>query len=656
MSENPKPDPFRKKSLSLNLSGKMTSPLRKRSRSSSSEEQKVPTLFCVYNFKGGVGKSTNAINIAATLALQGKKTLLIDSDPQGNTTLFFPEEDVRVDNPSTVEDNEDEGGESEDEEDENEGYNEPTVVMDDLPPAPPADANVAAGQVGLATESVERVWLDFVLRQSENNSVRALKLTPRKGYSGNLFFAGSTLELSQLELKLAGLVYMTNLPMGGNMLAAFRKIVMLTAKKYDIEYVIVDVGPNSSLLNTIIVNSCDYILPPVFPDTFSQQTVERLINQVFPNNFFCERDKWIDMYETSSRNNATMGWWQGDEEYKFVDSRPKLLPFLMTNYYHKSGTGIGTADAQYLHGIKSIVDNVNNRKPWMVPYTVAGDTMLFWGFMRNQGSVLKNAQLLKIPVVKLNLKDLNDLSRLGYRCNPSNQMKLVNQITKRYWSLALWLRHKCGHETLPSSDVLNGYLELDIQHERVPPYMRALFVSVARIMRHENNWNRLEDPLNKELGRHVLTAALKHEHFGAYRPNQFNYPVVDATCADGLRPDCWIPSLDGGVMIEAKRLLGSTFGSFRKQRGLHEQVVGYARDKKAKQIVLFNWGKRGHAFDVNLQAGNINLQYQVLDDRWWEVPNDDQAAPRHGWIKCTGLQRFYESERVQMFVNSVNAD
>ncbi len=188
-----------------------------------------PLRLTIFNHKGGVGKTTLTVNIAAALAKQGKHVLLVDSDPQCNLTSYLFADDV----------------------------------VDDL-------LDNSEGPQG------QTIWSAVRPVYEEIGDVVPVdpKLTPIR----NVALIPGDIRMSQFEESLGD----SWASCFRRKLGAFRAITAISSlleavtNQDSYDFVFYDTGPNIGSLNRLLLLDSDFFIVPVACDLFSTRALSTL--------------------------------------------------------------------------------------------------------------------------------------------------------------------------------------------------------------------------------------------------------------------------------------------------------------------------------------------------------------------------------------------
>ena len=231
-------------------------------------------------------------------------------------------------------------------------------------------------------------------------------------------------------------------------LGSVRYFLTKMVEKHNFEYVLLDLGPSSSLTNKVFVLSSDHIIPPVFPDYFSINSVHgfltRLMNKwihwkteirLAEDKFFREMEDYKDEYDLASY-----------EAYRLKRELPKILPFLVTNYRTRKPPGVHAelvkgellekAYAEMANTLTSVVMG-NEVKPQVKElYQPNSNGKMVVLFCKNLHGALNTSQITGVPFVALTGPKIAEALK---QTSGSSQMQQVTYAQERYTSLARFI-------------------------------------------------------------------------------------------------------------------------------------------------------------------------------------------------------------------------
>lgn len=376
--------------------------------------------MALFNFKGGVGKTTMTTNVAASLAKRGFRVGVVDADVQGNTTGYF------CGAASELGKAEEQGAHEELEEDLNRSLNHDLpngVTVPDLDaeleliPMLHDKLSVVGCKMQAGFEDAHRDFRDDFY-----------KMMPVELPGAVLYLLGGGPELAQIDESFSPKLQRDyHLKSNEGMLVgSFRVLLKRLAMNNALDVILVDVGPSSSLFNAWLVTSCDYILPPAFADKFSALSIRDFVHTVIPS-FRDKQAHWLRSMWLNDKEAI-----RDNKDYLF-NPITIVLPFMLGKIavIKSSGsTTVTNACAKWVFAIQETLNKADHDKTKVDDRRslVHGTLLLqdykmyaekyYCTFIKELQSEVPIAQQWRIPAVCLQSKHLTKLgganSRLAY--------------------------------------------------------------------------------------------------------------------------------------------------------------------------------------------------------------------------------------------------
>mmetsp|Transcript_26691 Transcript_26691/g.67622 ORF Transcript_26691/g.67622 Transcript_26691/m.67622 type:complete len:202 (+) Transcript_26691:505-1110(+) len=184
------------------------------------------------------------------------------------------------------------------------------------------------------------------------------------------------------------------------------KLLLASAEVTGADYVFLDLGPSKSQLNATFLMSCDFILPPCFPDLYSVASVYALLSE----DGLLQR--WITQHAELVHNQRALNPPGATRRLLLTDDQrrhgfamkltfPKLLPFIVTNFDPPRLNIINKADAGFIYTLKNLIEQGCTHVPAAVKSLYIRSTDMVLPLLQHIGAVHKYSHQTGVPIVSM---------------------------------------------------------------------------------------------------------------------------------------------------------------------------------------------------------------------------------------------------------------